>query len=625
MLAPDATAREALKHYFGFDAFRPLQAEIVADVLAGHDVFALLPTGGGKSLCYQLPALLTEGLTVVISPLIALMKDQVDALQTAGVAATYLNSSLSAPEGARRLEGLRRGEFKLLYVAPERLMLEGFIAELERWNVVRFAVDEAHCVSEWGHDFRPEYRRIAALRERFAGVPFIALTATASAEVREDVIRGLRLHAPHTYVASFNRPNLTYRVRPKERAIEALLDFLRSRPNESGIVYAQSRASCEKLAERLQAAGISARPYHAGLDAAVRARNQEQFVRDDVRIICATIAFGMGIDKSNVRFVVHYDVPKSIEGYYQETGRAGRDGVAAECLLFFSYGDLVKLESFLSEASSEREGVRMREQLEQMKRYVYANGCRRRELLAYFGETYEPANCGGCDNCLEPRREIDATKPAQKLLSCIYRIREASGYDVGITHVIDVLLGAENEKVARLGHERLTTFGIGTDLDRRGWRHLGEELGRLGLIERDAAHFNVVRVTAAGRRALFAREPIAIREAAAVARGASGGGAGKRGRAGRTGRAERGLGSASEAADAGLFERLRTLRRELADARDVPAYIIFSDAVLREMTRIVPRTLAQMRAIGGVGDKKLSEFGERFLAAIASAREGGED
>jgi ATP-dependent DNA helicase RecQ len=348
-------------------------------------------------------------------------------------------------------------------------------------------------------------------------------------------------------------------------------------------------------------------------------------VRDDVRIICATIAFGMGIDKSNVRFVVHYDVPKSIEGYYQETGRAGRDGVAAECLLFFSYGDLVKLESFLSEASSEREGVRMREQLEQMKRYVYANGCRRRELLAYFGETYEPANCGGCDNCLEPRREIDATKPAQKLLSCIYRIREASGYDVGITHVIDVLLGAENEKVARLGHERLTTFGIGTDLDRRGWRHLGEELGRLGLIERDAAHFNVVRVTAAGRRALFAREPIAIREAAAVARGASGGGAGKRGRAGRTGRAERGLGSASEAADAGLFERLRTLRRELADARDVPAYIIFSDAVLREMTRIVPRTLAQMRAIGGVGDKKLSEFGERFLAAIASAREGGED
>jgi ATP-dependent DNA helicase RecQ len=614
MLTTDAAAHEALKRYFGFDAFRPLQAEIVADVLAGRDVFALLPTGGGKSLCYQLPALLTEGLTVVISPLIALMKDQVDALQTAGIAATYLNSSLAAPEAAWRLEGLRRGEYKLLYVAPERLMLGGFLSELEGWNVARFAVDEAHCVSEWGHDFRPEYRRIAALRERFAGVPFIALTATATADVRDDVIRGLRLHAPRTYVASFNRPNLTYRVRPKERATEALLDFLRERPLESGIVYAQSRSSVEKLAERLQAAGISARPYHAGLDAATRARNQERFVRDDVRVICATIAFGMGIDKSNVRFVVHYDVPKSIEGYYQETGRAGRDGLAAECLLFFSYGDLVKLEHFLSEANSESDGTRAREQLERMKRYVYANGCRRRELLAYFDEVYDAPNCGGCDNCLEPRAERDATLPAQKLISCIYRIREASGYDVGITHVIDVLLGAANEKVTRLGHERLTTFGIGTELDRRGWRHLAEELGRLGLIERDAAHFGVVRVTAAGRRALFAREPVTIREEGAVARGQ--GGAKARGKRARADRAE-----ALDAAGAGLFERLRTLRRELADARDVPAYVIFSDAVLREMTRIVPRTLAQMRAIGGVGDKKLAEFGERFLEAIATSRE----
>lgn len=612
MLAPDASAHEALKHYFGFDAFRPLQAEIVADVLAGHDVFALLPTGGGKSLCYQLPALLTPGLTVVISPLIALMKDQVDALRTAGIAATFLNSSLAASQAAFRLEGLRRGDYKLLYVAPERLMLEGFLAELERWNVVRFAVDEAHCVSEWGHDFRPEYRRIAAVRDRFSGIPFIALTATATADVRDDVIRGLRLHRPHTYVASFNRPNLTYRVRPKERATEALIDFLRARPLESGIVYAQSRSSVEKLAERLQAAGISARPYHAGLDAAVRARNQEQFVRDDVRVICATIAFGMGIDKSNVRFVVHYDVPKSIEGYYQETGRAGRDGLPAECVLFFSYGDLVKLESFLSDAGSDREGTRLREQLERMKRFVYANGCRRRELLAYFGEEYTAPTCAGCDNCLEPRAELDATKPAQKLLSCIYRIREASGYDVGITHVIDVLLGAENEKVARLGHERLTTFGIGTELDRRGWRHLAEELGRLGLIERDAAHFGVVRVTPVGRRALFAREPVRIREATALARGKSGGAAGKRARTEAV--------TAGAAADGGLFERLRTLRRELADARDVPAYIIFSDAVLREMARIVPRTLPQMRAIGGVGDKKLAEFGERFLDTIEGSR-----
>ncbi len=607
-------ARDALKHYFGFDTFRPLQAEIVADVLAGRDVFALLPTGGGKSLCYQLPALLTPGLTVVISPLIALMKDQVDALQTAGIAATFLNSSLAPPEAARRIEGLRRGEYKLLYVAPERLMLEGFSADLERWNVARFAVDEAHCVSEWGHDFRPEYRRIAGLRERFAGIPFIALTATATAGIRDDIIRNLRLREPRTYVASFNRPNLTYRVRPKERATEALIEFLRARPGESGIVYAQSRASVERLAERLQSAGVSARPYHAGLDSAVRARHQEQFVRDDVRVICATIAFGMGIDKSNVRFVVHYDVPKSIEGYYQETGRAGRDGLPSECVLFFSYGDLVKLEHFLAEASSQSEGARASEQLERMKRYVYATGCRRRELLAYFGETYEPANCGGCDFCLDPRAERDATVPAQKLISCIYRIREASGFDVGITHVIDVLLGTANDKTMRLGHEHLTTFGIGTDLDRRGWRHLAEELGRLGLIERDAAHFGVVRVTPAGRRALFAREPIRIREEPLPARGKGGGKAAKRGR-----------GASAEPpgdGESGLFERLRRVRRELADARDVPAYVIFSDAVLREMSRIVPRTLAQMRAIAGVGDKKLAEFGERFLDAIARPESG---
>lgn len=607
-------ARDALKHYFGFDTFRPLQAEIVADVLAGRDVFALLPTGGGKSLCYQLPALLTPGLTVVISPLIALMKDQVDALQTAGIAATFLNSSLAPPEAARRIAGLHRGEYKLLYVAPERLTLEGFAADLERWNVARFAVDEAHCVSEWGHDFRPEYRRIAGLRDRFAGIPFIALTATATAGIRDDIIRNLRLHAPRTYVASFNRPNLTYRVRPKERATEALIEFLRARPGESGIVYAQSRASVERLAERLQRAGISARPYHAGLDAAVRARNQEQFVRDDVRVICATIAFGMGIDKSNVRFVVHYDVPKSIEGYYQETGRAGRDGLPSECVLFFSYGDLVKLEHFLAEASSESEGARASEQLERMKRYVYATACRRRELLAYFGETYEPENCGGCDFCLDPRAERDATVAAQKLISCIYRIREASGFDVGITHVIDVLLGTANDKTVRLGHERLTTFGIGTDLDRRGWRHLAEELGRLGLIERDAAHFGVVRVTPAGRRALFGREPVRIREEPQVARAKGGGKAAKLGR-----------GPAAQPPDGGengLFERLRRLRRELADARDVPAYVIFSDAVLREMSRIVPRTLAQMRAIAGVGDKKLAEFGEPFLDAIARPESG---
>ncbi|MGH7755537.1 MAG: RecQ family ATP-dependent DNA helicase, partial [Vulcanimicrobiaceae bacterium] len=377
---------EALKRFFGFDGFRPLQREIVTDVLAGRDVLAVLPTGGGKSLCYQLPALLAPGLTVVISPLIALMHDQVSALRTAGIAGTYLNSTLPPAEEADRLAGLDRGEYDLLYVAPERAALPSFLRCLARWNVARVAVDEAHCISEWGHDFRPEYRRIGELREHLRDVPFLAFTATATAQVRRDIVDGLRLRAPAAYVASFDRPNLTYRVQAKDRAFDTLLAFLRARPGESGIVYAQSRASTESIAERLQHAEIAALPYHAGLAPAVRARNQERFVRDDVQVICATIAFGMGIDKSNVRFVIHHDVPKSIEGYYQETGRAGRDGLPAECLLLFSHADLLKLERFLAESATPATATRARDQLERMKRYAYATGCRRRELLGYFGE-----------------------------------------------------------------------------------------------------------------------------------------------------------------------------------------------------------------------------------------------
>ena len=599
-----ADARETLKRVFGHDDFRHAQREIVADVLAGRDTFVLLPTGSGKSLCYQLPALLSPGLTVVVSPLIALMKNQVDALHAAGVAATFLNSSLDAAQASRRLEGLRQGRFQLLYVAPERLLLDGFLRELERWNVTRFAIDEAHCISEWGHDFRPEYRRLAEVRTRFPGVPVVALTATANARVREDILTGLRMRDPSVHVASFNRPNLIYRVRGKERALAEIVAFVKSRPAESGIVYVQSRAGTERVAEALRAAGIAALPYHAGLEPQTRAKHQEAFVRDDAAVICATIAFGMGIDKSNVRFVIHYDVPKSLEGYYQETGRAGRDGLPAECVLFFSHGDIVKLESFLGEAASEAEAARGRAQLAEVKRYAYADGCRRAALLAYFGETFAATPCGGCDNCLEPRAERDATLHAQKLLSCLVRIREASGFDMGVTHAIDVLLGTENDKIRRMGHDRLSTFGIGTDLDRRGWRHVAEELVRLGLIERDPARFNVASLTAAGRKALAQRTPISIREAAPAAART------------KAKRGARGTAVAQPLAGNGegaLFERLRRLRRELADERDVPAYVIFSDAVLREMARVVPRSLTELRGISGVGDKKLAEFGARFL------------
>jgi ATP-dependent DNA helicase RecQ len=587
-----------LKQYFGFTSFRPLQEEIIRDALEGKDVFALLPTGGGKSLCFQLPALVRPGLTVVVSPLIALMKDQVDGMQASGISATFLNSSITADASGERLRGLHNGKFRLLYVAPERLMLPGFLSDLQRWDVTLFAIDEAHCISEWGHDFRPEYRQLAQLRELFSSVPLMALTATATERVRGDIVKHLRLREPSCYVASFNRPNLTYRVEPKTHGYQKLLDFVRARGKESGIVYCQARKSAETLAARLTADGMDAKPYHAGLSSEERTRHQELFLRDEVRVICATIAFGMGINKPNVRFVVHYDLPKNIEGYYQETGRAGRDGLPSDCLLLFGAGDVVKYSQFIDQKPDPQEQRIAREQLRQMAHYAEISTCRRAALLEYFGETLAAENCGGCDNCFSPRATFDGTIAAQKLLSCVYRVRERSGFGVGLNHVVEVLTGADTEKIRKWGHQQLSTYGIGQEHSRPEWQAIGRELVRLGYLRQTTDRFSVLELTSEGAAVLRERKPVPLTRPMIAPE-----------------KIEHRAGEIT--CDEVLFESLRQLRRRLADERSVPPYIIFSDVALRQMARHYPMTEGEFARISGVGEKKLKEFGQLFLEDIA--------
>ncbi len=658
MQVEGADLQTVLKKYFGFAAFRPLQEEIIRDALAGRDVFALLPTGGGKSLCFQLPSLVRPGLTVVVSPLIALMKDQVDGLQAAGVPATFLNSSLAPGESRPRLRGLHQGEFRLLYVAPERLMLAGFLEDLKRWQVNLFAIDEAHCISEWGHDFRPEYRQFATLRDGFPGVPMMALTATATERVRRDIVQQLHLREPACYVASFNRPNLTYRVAAKSGAYSQVLEFIRQRPGESGIAYCQARKTAEELARKLGEDGVRAAPYHAGLEAAERSRHQEGFLRDEISVVCATIAFGMGINKPNVRFVIHYDLPKNIEGYYQETGRAGRDGLPSECLLLFSPGDRVKYGRFIEEKPDPKEREIARNQLEQIVHYAECATCRRAFLLRHFGETFGPqppgsglapredprivpsagdalgamtswgsltpdfqserdfgerssaggaapteVTCGGCDNCLDPRQTWDGTLAAQKFLSCVYRIWERGGFGVGIVHVVEVLCAADTEKIRKWNHHTLTTYGIGAEHSRAEWSAIGRELVRLGLLRQNADKFNILELTAEGRSVLKSRGKITLTRPMVAPES-------KFRRAGEV------------ACDEPLFESLRQLRKRLADERGVPPYIVFSDVALRQMAREYPQSAREFSRVSGVGEKKLLEYGDAFLAIISEHLRG---
>jgi len=596
-VAATPSIKEILKSQFGYTSFRPYQEEIIQAVLKKEDVLAVLPTGGGKSLCFQLPSLMHSGVTLVVSPLIALMKDQVDSLKANGIPGTFINSTLTNKEMEQRVRSLDEGKTRILYVAPERLMTPRFLERVLNWDIKLVAIDEAHCISEWGHDFRPEYRQLANLRSVFPSVPFMALTATATERVREDILSQLKLKEPKKVIASFNRPNLQYRVLPKHQSTQQLLAFLKDRPKDSGIVYCLARKTCEALAETLRSEGISAKPYHAGLSTQERTKNQDNFLRDNTRIICATIAFGMGVHKSNVRFVVHYNLPRNIESYYQETGRAGRDGLSSDCLLLYSSGDAAKLKRFIEEKSKESERMIAHKQLKELLDYAETPQCRREVLLGYFGESWPQDNCKGCDNCLEPRERFDATIPAQKFLSCVFRIREKSGFQVGFHHTIDVLMGKETDKVDRWKHQSLSTFGIGDEFKKSQWILLGQELLRDGYLTQTTDNFKTIGLTEKGVGALKSRTPIELTKPLSSLK-------------------PKKTKITDTSYDPTLFDQLKSLRRSLAEERNVPAYIIFSDASLRHMARDLPMTLSDFAQISGVGEKKLEEFGPAFIEEI---------
>ena len=598
-------AHDILRRVFGYPDFRGEQAAVVEHLVAGGDCLVLMPTGAGKSLCYQVPSLLREGTGIIVSPLIALMQDQVEALEQLGVRAAFLNSSLSGEAAAAVEARLLAGDLDLLYVAPERLLTDRFLRLLDRSTLALFAIDEAHCVSQWGHDFRPEYRELNLLHERWPDVPRIALTATADAPTRREIAERLGLEQARQFITSFDRPNIRYRVLQKDNARRQLLDFLGAYRGEAGIVYCLSRRKVEETAEFLVQQGIEALPYHAGLDAAVRAANQRRFLREEGVVMVATIAFGMGIDKPDVRFVAHMDLPKSLEGYYQETGRAGRDGEPAQAWLCYGLGDMVMLRQMIenSDAGEERRWLERRK-LDTLLGYCESTRCRRQVLLDAFGETY-PRPCGNCDNCLEPPRTWDATVAAQKALSCVYR----SGQRYGVTHLVDILRGVANERIGQLGHDQLSTYGIGADLDARQWKGVFRQLVALGLLEVDVEGHGSLRLTDASRPVLKGEQPVALREETTRTR--------ERERGSR-----RGAGPAPAPLSAEglpLFDALRNLRATLAREQSVPAYVIFHDATLRAIAERRPESLAELGTISGVGAAKLERYGDQVLATLREA------
>ncbi|MDR3424683.1 MAG: DNA helicase RecQ [Alphaproteobacteria bacterium] len=603
------TPSDILHRTFGFASFRGQQEEIITHVVAGGDALVLMPTGGGKSLCYQIPALCREGMGVVVSPLIALMRDQVEALRQLGVRAAALNSALGNGEAGRVIDQMKAGEIDLLYVAPERLMLSGMLALLQTCKISLFAIDEAHCVSQWGHDFRPEYLQLAILHEQFPTIPRVALTATADTPTRGEIVRQLKLGEGRVFTTSFDRPNIRYLIAPKAKPREQLLHFLnKNHKRDSGIVYCLSRMRVEETAEWLARHGFDALPYHAGLAADVRARNQDRFIKDEGVIVVATIAFGMGIDKPDVRFVAHMDLPKSIESYYQETGRAGRDGLPSDALLLFGIEDAGKMRSMIEggDGDAKRKQLEIRK-LEALVGFCSSARCRRQTLLEYFGET-PPKPCGNCDACQNPVATFDGTVAAQKALSCVYR----TGQKFGAAHLTDILVGGDTERVRQFRHNALSTYGVGREYTRDQWRDIFRQLVAQGLLVMDMEGHGGLRLAHADkcRPVLRGEQSVDLRElpAAKVARALRSEVAGKR----RGAEAPVLEGDAEQQ----LFQNLRALRMKLAKAQNIPPYVIFHDTTLLALAKARPKSLEAMSVIPGVGAAKLARYGDAFLKAV---------
>ncbi len=596
----EPSALEILKSVFGYDSFRGDQQAIIETLAGGDDALVLMPTGGGKSLCYQIPALMRPGVGIVVSPLIALMKDQVDAAMALGIRAAYLNSSLDPVARSDVEARLLRGELDLLYIAPERLLTEHLLALLEQVRIALFAIDEAHCVSQWGHDFRPEYQQLSVLHERFPQVPRVALTATADERTREEIVAQLRLGSAQRFIASFDRPNIRYHIAEGQNARSRLWTFLeREHPQDAGIVYCLSRRKVEQIAAWLQDKGRVALPYHAGLPASERQRNQERFLREEGIIIVATIAFGMGIDKPDVRFVAHLSLPKSIEAYYQETGRAGRDGEPADAWMAYGLQDVIVLRQMVADSEADEDHKRIvMHKLQAMLGLCELGSCRRQTLLQYFGETLaEP--CGNCDNCLNPPALWDGLEAAQKALSCVYR----TGQRFGVNYVIDVLTGKQDSRILRNGHDRVSTFGIGGDLSAVEWRSVFRQLIALGYLRVDMERHGAVMLTPESRSLLRGEVGIQFRKQRRAPRP-------------KVSARQRVESVLSTTAEEKLFEQLRAERLRISQELGVPPYVVFHDSTLREMAVVQPLTRARMLAIGGVGEAKLEKFGDAFLNVI---------